>query len=155
MFSLEFLIPIIVFLGLIVGILINKYIKEEVKQYNNYLIFGKRILLLILVIIALYFLKLNLLNLILFILGFIFGFIFRSRFFYLGFLLALSFLISKEVMLLIASIIFIYGIFYGALNKKWIIIKFIFFLVPFSLLLFNINYEPFLAFVAGALFLKE
>ncbi|MCX6711609.1 MAG: hypothetical protein NT139_01040, partial [Candidatus Woesearchaeota archaeon] len=129
--------------------------KEEVKQYKNYLVWAKKILLLILVVICLYFLKFNLLSLILFIFGFIFGFIFRSRYFYLGFLLALSFLISKEVMLLIASIILIYGIFYGSLSKKWITINFILFLIPFLLLLFNINYEPFLAFVAGALFLKE
>lgn len=150
-----FLIPIISFLGLVTGRMISKYTKEEIRQYNNYLIWTKKILLLILVIISLYFIKFSYLNLILFILGFVFGFIFRSRYFYLGFLLALSFLISKEVMLLIASIIFIYGIFYGSLNKKWIIIKFGLFLVPFLLLLFNINYEPFLAFVAGALFLKE
>ena len=155
MFSLIFLIPIIVFLGLVTGKIFGKYIKDEIKQYNNYLILAKKILLIILVVICLYFLKFNLLNLVLFIFGFIFGFVFRSRYFYLGFLLALSFLISKEIMLLIASIILIYGIFYGSLSKKWITINFILFLIPFLLLLFNINYEPFLAFVAGALFLKE
>ncbi|MFH0936622.1 MAG: hypothetical protein V1815_03015 [Candidatus Woesearchaeota archaeon] len=153
MFNL--IISIIAFLGLVTGKIISKYIKEEVKQYNNYLILAKKILLIILVVMALYFIKFNFLNFILFIFGFIFGFIFRSRYFYLGFLLALSFLISKEFMLLICSLIFIYGIFYGSLSKKWISINFILFLIPFLLLLFNINYEPFLAFVAGALFLKE
>jgi hypothetical protein len=155
MFNLIFLIPIIVFLGVIAGKIISSYTKGEVKQYKNYLVWTKKILLLILVIIALYFIKFNFLNLILFIFGFIFGFLFRSRYFYWGLLLASSFLISKEVMLLIASIIFIYGIFYGSLDRKWITINFILFLIPFLLLLFNISYEPFLAFVAGALFLKE
>jgi len=150
------------FFGLVFGILLSRVAKEEIKPGEKYFKILERIILFILVIALLYYAWNNLL---LTIIGFIVGIftssIFKTRYFYLGFALMLGFLITKEFTLIIASLIFLYGLPYASkefFNKKFmdkVFLYFLLFIIPFILLPFGFvqnNLYLFLAFVAGSLF---
>lgn len=149
--KLEFLIPIIAFSGLIAGYLINRFTKEELESGKVYFLWLKRLVILILFFILLiksydrYFAL---------VIGFIVGYFFKKDYFYLGLSLASGFYLIKEI---IASLVFIFGLAYSGLNhktldKKQIFYNFVFFIIPFLILLMPGNLlNNIMAFSAGAL----
>jgi len=164
---LEYLIPLIVFSGLILGVILAKVSPEEMKSGERYFKILKKITLTIL-IISLIFLAIPLfLELILgLVVGYIAALLLKRVYFFLGLALFLSFLTSiPDLILLFSSIVFIFGLPTGSLiasevkKKKDLylsmILNAIFFLSPFLLffirdLLANNLAFP-LAFTAGSL----
>lgn len=150
------LVVLIVFLGLVAGFILGKYTKEELK-YKRYFNLLKRLLLFVLVIALLYY-AWEFYAVFAFVVGVLVSFLIRKLYLYFGLALFLSFLMSKEFILLIASLIFIYGLVYGSFlrKKKLFIYNLILFLAPFLLFFakdFVLNYlYLFLAFTSGALF---
>ena len=162
---LEFLIIVIAFLGLVFGILLSKHVKDEIIDGKKYLHWFE-VLILIILSISLFYYSFNLIGFISFFIGIIISFLLKRVYFYLGLALFLSFLINVNYLALIASLVLIYGLFYGSLNGvkvknkvNFLIFELILFLVPFLLFFVkdfvvdNIFY--FLGFTAGALLLKK
>lgn len=142
---MNYLIPIIAFLGLIVGNIIAKYTKEEIEQGKVYFYASKRLILFILaVILSLTFLW-NMNALIFFIMGLIASRILRLPYSWLGIALVAS--INP---LLIATLIFVYGLIDGTSNKT-IIKNALAFFIPFSLILTNTPADLLTKFAAGAI----
>ncbi len=160
------LIILIAFLGFIAGIILAFKTKEEFKSGKKYFLISEFIILLILALIFLFKSSLSYSSLILFVAGVLTTILVKRIYFYFGLALFLSFLFSKDFNLLIASLIFIYGLSEGTLKtnalsynknklKNLIILNLILFLLPFSLFLINniINYmNIFSAFVSAVFF---
>ena len=151
----EFFIPLISFLGLIVGIILAKVSPEEMKPGRIFFKVMRLAALFLIVIISLYYSKVNL---ILFAGGLSIGFFLKLGYFYLGAALAGAFMVSKESVLMIASLIFIYSMPHGTLmeSKKKIgprrlLMSALVFALPFSFLLTSIEPSYLLSSVAGLL----
>jgi len=154
---MKFLIPIISFLGSIIGIALKKLAKEEIKFGKfgpKYFVWMKRILLLIIILTTLSFTENYFLLIPTIIAGFIIA-IFLSEYLFLGTALTFAFSKSNEILILIASLIFLYGLPYGSMlkriRKEHIYIAVLFF-IPFLLLLTNINQDFLIGFIAGGCF---
>ncbi len=154
---MEFLIAFLVFLGLIAGRILKSFAKEEIKPGKRYFKLFEKFILIILVFVFAYF-NLNLFGFFGLIIGFIASSFFQVIYFYLGLGLFFSFFASKEYNLLTASLIFIYGLFYGTLkidNIKKILFNFAIFSIPFLLFFikdFILEYNSlFFGIVIGAL----
>ena len=152
------LLYIVSFSGVFFGKLLRKVAYEEVKFGEKYLLNFQHFILFILALSLVYFADFNPWFIVLFVLGFIASFLFRKKYFYLGLaLVAASF--SQESLILVASLVFIYGLSFGSLSKKLLSssIYFVIALILASLLLFNLpsanNYL--LYFIAGSLFLRH
>lgn len=155
----KLIIAIIAFLGLLAGQFLAKIAKEEVKPGLKYFKQLKRLILLALTFALLYPNIDQYASWIFpFIIGFILSFFLKKRYLILGFSLVLASTISPQFFLLVAILIFLYGLPYGTLNKN-LLENFIIFAVPFILLFFPeilTDYSPiFLPLLAGTLFLKE
>lgn len=118
-------IPILIlsFLGLLFGILIAKYTKEELKAGRKYFVLIKRFLLILMCGSILFYFRLSLVP---FILGLIFGYFFREMYFYFGLatassvspsLMAISALPASPIYLffLLSSFVFLFGLPHGSL----------------------------------------
>jgi len=153
-------IIIISFVGLVIGLILSNYTKDELKSGKKYFTLFKRIILIVLIVALLFQAFPNYLWVfIFFVVGILVSFLFRKIYFYLGLALFTSFLVSKGFVALISSLVFIFGLPYGTpfhhnKNKiRFIIFNFILFIIPFVLFLFkDFIYEYnyiFLAFLAG------
>ena len=130
------MIYLIAFAGQFIGYLIAKSAKEEIKPGKLYFNLLKNILLLIIISFSIYY-QFNILYL---IFGLILGLIIKKEYFYFG-------LISNS--LLFSSLIFIYGLPYGTLNKiKSLLYNFLFFFVA---LIITFIYPINLSLASGAL----
>ena len=162
MFS-SWILPFISFSGLLFGLLLRRIATEEIIPGTRYFHALQKALLLILVIALLYPVWFEPLLIVGILLGWLLGRTFRNRYFYLGLALALSFFFSPDFTLVVASLVFLYGLPYGTLLKKrtpeHISNTLMFFLVPFALLFVKetvISSLPFLlSITAGALFLRR
>lgn len=146
---------IVSFLGLIIGMIIAKFTKEELKQGKKYFILIKKTILLIIAIILLNY---SYGNYIWIIPGLVIGYFLKEIYFYLGLALSLSFIINQD--LFTSTLIFLFGLPEGTLiyykNKPLIkktLLNLILFLIPFIVLLTNLG-ETLLPFVAGALLIN-
>lgn len=163
---MNLILIILAFTGLIIGSILAFFTKEELVQGKNYFKFSKKIILLILIVLFLFKAFPNyLLVLVFFILGILIAFLFKKIYFYLGLGLFFSFFYSPNFLILILTLIFLFGLLQGSslsfhfgYNKKRIfrvlIINLIFFLIPFLLIFFRTvqNYDYlFLVFSAGAI----
>lgn len=142
---LDYLIPAIVFCGYILGYFIKKYVPEEQKQAQPYLYWGKKAMLLLLVISLLFLSQWYWYSFFFLFIGFILGFLVQEVYLYFS----LS-LFSLE--LLPAVCIFLYGLLAG--EKKKILRNALFFAFPFLLLLFSFNLS-FLKMIAAGALIKE
>jgi hypothetical protein len=136
-----YLVPIIVFLGLLIGSLLKRWINEEVEELKKYF---RLVEVLLLGVLGIYLLYLafdnNIWFYLIFLLGLSLSFVNKEAYIYLGFgLLSLDFYV--------ASLSFIYGLVNG--NKNWY--KKLIFFVPFVLLIFVQEVDLFLMFSSGAL----
>lgn len=110
----DIFIVIVSFIGLIVGMVIALYTKEELKPGEKYFTWFKRTVLLWIILLFVYYSRNELLFL---MIGLIAGFMFRLNvYLYLGIALASSFMIMQE--LIVASLIFLFGLPYGTLKAK-------------------------------------
>ena len=107
----QILTLLVSFLGLIVGAFLIFRTLEEYKPGKEGFKWLKRIILLVLIIIFLSYAE-SWIILIGIIIGFLIA-IFVGEYLFLGLAMLLSFLLSKEFSLLIASLLFILGLTYG------------------------------------------
>ena len=148
----EFLIAVVAFSGLIIGFIINKFVEEELDHGKKYFIALRKIMILAIISVFLYYSYDRYIAL---LLGIISGYFLRKEYFYLGMGLVGGFSIAKE---LIAGIVFIYGISYSAVNYKKLNYRrissdFLYFAVPFLMYLIPFDFSTdAIAFAAGALF---
>ncbi len=155
---IELIVFIVVFIGLISGLLLNKIAKEEIIQYRKYFKILEIIFLLTLIISLLYNIN-GYYWIIAFFIGLIIAFFIRELFLFLGAALILS-SFNNNVFALVASLIFIFLMIFSARNRdkfklKNIIIGFILFLLPIILLFFDEfiinNIDILLGLVAGCI----
>ena len=144
---------IIAFLGLIAGYILSKFTKEEIKVGRRYFIWLKKVILFILAIALIYNVWGDYWVLIGgVVLGFIIAFVI-NLYFFLGLALFSSFSISNNFVLLVAALVFMFGLAFGSLIKKLNILgEVLLFALPFILIFFsNVNVNLFLAISAGGL----
>lgn len=151
----EFFIPLVSFLGLVVGIILAKVSPEEMKPGKKSFQ-AMRILTLFLLIAAL--LYYSGLNLYLLAIGLALGLFVRLGYLYLGAALAGALMMSRESLLIVSSLVFIYGMPYGSLlesQKKITLQKLLsfalVFAIPFLLLLSQLKPSHILSLAAGLL----
>jgi len=134
------IVALVSFLGLIIGWLIKKYTKEEIKVGEKYFKWLVKTIVLVLVVVLIYFDF----NYYLLALGILMGFFIRNSYLYFGFVVGDFF---------ISSLVFIFGLGYSTLrryDKIFLIISFALFLLGF--LIANIyKTNVYYSFVAGAL----
>lgn len=135
----DLLIAAVCFLGFVLGILIANYTKEELQKGKPYFIILEIIILFTLGIAVLF-----PFNLIYFIIGIIVSYFLRKSYLYFGISLALS------SSLLIPSLIFVYGLPSGSIERKKIFINLLLFFTPF--LVFKFYPYDILSFCSGAFF---
>lgn len=152
---IRFLIFTLSFLGLLAGVILSFFTKEELKPGKRYFILLQRVLLLtvslaIICYVGDFFLF--------FILGLLAGFIFRKDYFYFGLALPLT---SGHLLVLLSSLVFIFGLPKGTLlvtekgcAKRGIILSGIFFSAAVFVSHF-LNYTPLLMLVSGALIISS
>lgn len=137
------------FLGLLAGVIIASFTKEELKPGKKYFILLEKALLLAISIVIIFYVKDFFPFL---ILGVLASLAFRKVYFYFGLALPLAF---ENLLLLLSSLTFVFGMPYGTLLakksfKKEIIGSGTFFLAGILLAYFS-NYKPLLMIIAGAL----
>ncbi len=155
---LEFLIPIISFLGIFIGLLLKKIASEEVKFGKfgpKYFVWMKRIILFIMISTILFFGRSYLFLMIGLVLGLILG-VFITEYFFLGISTAISFSLSQNILLVISSLTFLYGLPYCSILRKiklkqTLLIVCLYF-IPFISLLTNTNIDLLIGISAGGLF---
>ncbi len=150
-----FLIPVVVFLGFFVGVLLARVSPEEMAPGKGYFAWLVRAVVLMVVASLVYFAGFGILGL---LLGLVFGFFVREYYFALGMAVAMSFIVSEEAFFLVGALGFLFGIVYGTLSYATgrftfinVFTKVVFFFLPFLMLLVEVPPEPFLRFAAGAL----
>lgn len=130
---------IISFLGLISGLFLNRFTKEELD-------IGKKYFALLTIAILISIIVLNTVIIVDILIGIVIGlvlsYLIKNVYLFLGISALVSLLSNKNVTLL-AGLIFIFGLSFAALNNKEISKKFllkslIFFFIPFSLLAISI-----------------
>src|SRR3989344_4776882 len=133
---------IIAFLGVIGGYALARIAPEELAPARFYLRTFQLITGMIIAGILLYLLQgnFNPIIIVLFLAGLGLGFFFNVPYLYLGSAYVLSAIASSHILLLVASLIFIFGLFYGTRYLKHInnifMITLALFFIPFILLFF-------------------
>ena len=155
---MEILIPILAFFGIFVGILMAKFTREEIRNNRSYLLILSKIIIGILIFTIIIFTK----NFSLFFIGVLIGFLsayFLSEFLFFGLELGVSLILQKNIIFTASFLIFMYSVLYGSLlritklNFSKILILFIMFFLPFSMLLFQeiLMVDLIIGFIAGGL----
>ena len=147
------LVLILSFLGLIGGVTVSYFTKEELKPGEKYFLLLEKVLLFSISFTIIYYVG----EFFLFLaLGVLAGFIFRKAYFYFGLALPLA---SETFLVLLSSLVFIFGLPHGTLLasksktkdvKKELIISANLFLAAILITLF-LDYKPLLMFASGAL----
>lgn len=152
----NYLAVIVSFIGFFIGMLVAYFSKEELIKGKKYFVYFRKLMVTAIGVAILYYAWGSPLY---FILGMICGYFLRSYYFYIGVALALVF--GKEPFILLASMIFVFGLPHGTLifkeffkeKRKFyriISMNILLFVIPF--LIFNeVKHYPLLMFSAGAL----
>lgn len=155
---LEYLIPIISFAGIFLGVLLKKVAREEVKFGKfgpKYFVWMKRIILFLIIVTLLALVESYIYLFLGIVIGLIIG-VFLSEYLFLGVALVIGFMLNNNVLLIISSLSFLYGLPYGSILRKiklnHILFVTILFFVPFLLLLTNIDLSLLIGISAGGLF---
>lgn len=148
---------LIVFLGLIVGKIISYYTKDEYDAGLKYFKLLEKVLI-GLVVVVLLFSKLSLVLFLYILIGIIIGVFVREIYLFLSIALLSVLFFSSDIILLVASLIFFFGIVYATVRRieiKNIILNGVVFFIPFVLLLtksfINTNSTIFLGVSIGGL----
>ena len=139
---MQYLIPIIAFLGLPLSLLLKKLNPEEIKQTKPYLPLVQKITIAIIILtLAIQNFTLDTLFYILIPVGFLLGLLFKRSYLYLG-------LALLNLNPITAIFTFIHGL---SKTKTKLLPNAILFALPFTLLFFNINTNYTVAIAIGAL----
>ncbi|GEM_PF-2363960 len=115
-----------IFLGLLAGLIIANFTKEEISANRRYFILTKYLLLLVLSLTVIYFYKDHKFWYIYFLLGIIIGYFLRILFLYLGIILGSTINLDNNKLLIVSSIIFLFGLIYSCnyvgKSKRFLII---------------------------------
>lgn len=150
---IQFLIFVLSFLGLLAGVAIAFFTKEELRPGKKYFTWLERLILLSMGLVIISYVREFLMF---FILGAVVGFVFRRVYFYFGIALALA---SGQLLLLLSSLVFVFGLPRGSLLvyrlkrkdvMKDIIFSAVFFFIA-VLVSYFLSYKFLLMFVSGAL----
>lgn len=149
---IKFLIFALSFLGLLAGIIISLFTKEELKPGKKYFMLFEKIILLSISLVIIFYVE-DFFTF--FILGLLAGFIFRRVYFYYGLALPLA---SGSFLLILSSLVFIFGLpegslLYYKLKKKFVkeaIWSGVFFLAGI-LLSYFFSYTSLLMLISGVL----
>ena len=155
----NYLAVIVAFLGFFVGMLIAYFSKEELVKGKKYFRYFRKIMLIAIGVAITYYAWGNPFY---FIAGMICGYFLKGYYFYIGMALALIF--GKEPFILLASLVFIFGLPHGTLifkeffkerKKLYRIIFFnmLLFVIPF-LIFSEVKHYPLLMFSAGGLIIQ-
>jgi len=152
---LIYLVFLISFLGIIIGIYLRKIAREEIKYglYGpGYFLWMRRIILFLILLLPLLFVD----NLIYVLVGSVVGVVlglFFGDYFFLGISMVTSFLLNTNLFFLISSLVFIYGFPFGSSIKtrktKIVGISFIFYLIPFILLFIKLDLNLLIGLIFG------
>ncbi len=140
------------FVGLLFGIILAKYTKDEFKSGKKYFVLFSKVMLFLIILYLLYFVNLSFLSVVLFIFGFIIYYFFRNIYFYFG----LAYFGSLNIYLAVFG--FLFGLPYGTLvyywenKKEYVLGSFVLFFVSSLILFLNIDFSYIFSFVAGSLF---
>ncbi len=155
---IQFLIPIIAFAGIFVGALLKYIAREEVKfgKYGpKYFVWMKRIILFLLILIILNFYDYYIFLIIGILIGLILG-IFLTEYLFLNLVMILGFKSSKNILLVLSTLVFLYGLPYGSILRRikleQIVPVVLLFFIPFLLLFFNFNLSLIIGIASGGLF---
>lgn len=144
---------LLAFAGLIVGIILAKFTKEEFKSGKKYFVLLCRAALFVLIIYFLYLVEINWMTLG-FVLGVLVSYFFNNIYFYLGLAYFSGF--SSFV----AFFVFLFGLPYGTLIyhkkrlRKRVLIYFVLFFITALISLVVISKTFIYSFIAGALFIR-
>jgi len=150
---IKLLIFALSFLGLIAGVVLSFFTKEELKPGKKYFMLLEKVVLITISLIIVFYIG-N--HYSFFVLGFFAGIILKRVYFYFGVALSLA---SGPLLVLLSSLIFIFGLPRGTLLasnlnnnkiKKEIIISGILFLIA-GLVSYFLSYAPLLMMCSGAL----
>jgi hypothetical protein len=147
------MLSLIVFSGLLFGILLAYISPEELDGGKKYFEIFSLLVLFGIFLVLIHYFKFSVIGL---VLGVISGYFLKRVYFYFGLGLVLSHVLGFN--LLFSSLVFIFGLPYGSLlviksKKLWkeIVIDFVLFLIPFLLLIVKFDYTKILSsFLAGA-----
>src|SRR3989338_2784998 len=148
--GLNFLLPIVAFLGMVSGIITGRLAKEEFNENRRYVLFISRIILSILIV----FLSYKSGSILSFLIGLVAGFFLTATYLYLG--LAVASTLASPFSFVVSTLVFLYGIPYGTLsfntlNWRIIFLHMIFFLAPFSILMIWPSYSNVLVSLSSGL----
>ena len=145
---------IISFLGLIIGTILSREFKNELKDIKGFIKIISFIATISLLLALISLAKINLVLLIGLFTGLMTGYIIKNNYLYYGSLLTLLNL-NNNIKMFFSMLIFILGLGYPALNninKKRMFINLILFALPFTLVLVNFNHSEFIiGFCMGGL----
>ncbi len=152
------LIALIAFLGLLGGYVLTFLAKEEIKPGKKYFLILQRLILIALALLLLSKVWTTTAFIIPLILGLLVGFFLKVRYLYLGLALAAAVNLPMDFFVLVASLVFLYGLPYGSTSTKLKLpFHAVFFFIPVIIMLFfspnNVSYM--LPFVAGTLILQK
>ena len=152
---LIYLVFLISFLGIIIGIYLRKIAREEIKYglYGpGYFLWMRRIIFFLILLLPLFFVD----NLVYVLIGIIVGVVlglFLGDYLLLGISIVTSFLLNINLFFLISSLVFIYGFPFGSsikINKaKNVGISLIFYSTPFLLLFISLDLNLLIGLVFG------
>lgn len=152
---MKFLIPIVVFVGFLIGGLLARVSPEEMKPGEKYFLWVLRVILLAVIASLFYFSGFSWFGL---LLGIVFGFFVREYYFAFGISLAMAMLMSDSALLLLGALVFAAGIVYGTLTSVSgrftftnVFAKVAFFFLPFCILLVGVPPVQFMNFAAGSI----
>ncbi|MEK6974454.1 MAG: hypothetical protein AABW41_04435 [Nanoarchaeota archaeon] len=164
------LVSLIGFFGLIFGMVLGFLTKEELKPGKKYFHLLLNLALLSLIFILITKILSNLfISAIFFLLGILVGYFFRKNYLYFGIAIVASIIIDANLMVLLAGLIFLYGLANGALlteanlnrHKKIypiIVSNLVLFALPFAFIAMDEgikqHYYILFAFSAGALIMS-
>ena len=156
---MNILITLIAFVGLLIGKLLGFFVKEEIEQGKRYFLWARRLIALGLAIALMFNLSLGLHSAVGFIIGILMALFLNMRYFYLGLALLMAYAFGSNLVLLVASLIFLYGLVYGSLYPEKTLIAFVFYLIPMIFILFKdilYSYSDLVnGFLTGAILLLE
>jgi hypothetical protein len=152
------LISLLAYIGSVVGTYLAKAAKEEIKPGEKYFSIARKILPILLAGVLLSTLLTNIIWIAPLLIGLIISKYVKHPYLFFGFALTVTALHSNTLLLITATIIFVYGLIYGSTEKE--VLKNIpYFVVPLLLLtvpqIITPNIEIWLGLIAGTLLLQK
>tara|TARA_Y100000310_G_scaffold144893_1_gene144157 strand:- start:9563 stop:10036 length:474 start_codon:yes stop_codon:yes gene_type:complete len=152
------LISLLAYIGCVIGAYLAKATKEEIVLGKKYFKIARKTIPLLLAIVLISTIFTNIIWIAPLLIGLIISKYVKHPYLFFGFALTVTALHSKTLLLITATIIFVYGLVYGSMEKE--VLKNIpYFVVPLLLLttpqFITPNIEIWLGLIAGTLLLQK